>query len=71
VEALASDYAVRVAMGGESALRSVAKALPGLILLDVMMPGMDGFEGLSPVERGPGHAGHTSHFPYRRFRRRG
>jgi two-component system sensor histidine kinase/response regulator len=44
VEALAGDYAVRVALDGESALRSVAKALPGLILLDVMMPEMDGFE---------------------------
>jgi two-component system, sensor histidine kinase and response regulator len=44
IEALGDDYAVRVATDGAAALQSVAKALPDLILLDVMMPGMDGFE---------------------------
>ncbi|MBI5437728.1 MAG: response regulator [Nitrosomonadales bacterium] len=37
-------YAVRTAASGEEALASVAEQLPDLILLDVMMPGIDGFE---------------------------
>ncbi|MDD2915619.1 MAG: response regulator [Gallionella sp.] len=37
-------YAVRTASSGEAALASVAEQLPDLILLDVMMPGIDGFE---------------------------
>jgi two-component system, sensor histidine kinase and response regulator len=41
---LSDEYSVRVATDGEAALRAVAKKLPDLILLDVMMPGMDGFE---------------------------
>jgi putative two-component system response regulator len=43
LEALGEDYAVRVATGGADALDSVKETLPDLILLDVMMPGMDGF----------------------------
>jgi len=40
----AEGYAVRTAASGEEALASVAEQLPDLILLDVMMPGIDGFE---------------------------
>jgi putative two-component system response regulator len=44
VETLGDDYDVSVAMDGESALESVADDQPDLILLDIMMPGMDGYE---------------------------
>ena len=44
VETLGDDYDVRVAMDGESALEAVADDPPDLILLDIMMPGMDGYE---------------------------
>ena len=44
VEAFADDYDVMVATDGPSTLEAVAKVMPDLILLDVMMPGMDGFE---------------------------
>lgn len=37
-------HAVRTATSGEEALASVAEQLPDLILLDIMMPGMNGFE---------------------------
>ena len=37
-------YNILVATSGETALRIARKANPDLILLDVMMPGMDGFE---------------------------
>jgi putative two-component system response regulator len=37
-------HAVRSAASGEDALASVAEQLPDLILLDIMMPGIDGFE---------------------------
>lgn len=39
-----SGFKVSVAKSGESALEKVQEALPDLILLDVMMPGIDGFE---------------------------
>lgn len=44
VETLRKECVVRVAMDGESALESVADDKPDLILLDIMMPGMDGYE---------------------------
>jgi PAS domain S-box-containing protein len=40
----AEGYPVRSAVNGELALESVAQAAPELILLDVVMPGIDGFE---------------------------
>jgi len=39
-----AGYEVLVALDGESALRRTAQALPDVILLDAVMPGMDGFE---------------------------
>ena len=44
VETLGDDYDVQVAMDGETALASVAEDPPDLILLDIMMPEMDGYE---------------------------
>lgn len=44
VEALRNDHKLSVAMDGEMALRSVANKPPDLILLDIMMPGLDGYE---------------------------
>jgi CheY-like chemotaxis protein len=39
-----SGYQVSVAIDGESAIEQVKYHLPSLILLDIMMPGIDGFE---------------------------
>ena len=44
VDALGEIYDVSVAMDGHGALEVVAENPPDLILLDVMMPGMDGYE---------------------------
>ncbi len=44
VEALGSEYEVSVAMDGEGALQIINTNHPDLILLDIMMPGIDGYE---------------------------
>jgi len=44
VHALRDEYKLAVALDGEAALRSVDKAVPDLVLLDIMMPGIDGYE---------------------------
>jgi PAS domain S-box-containing protein len=43
-DTLAADYRLHVAMNGPDALRLAEQYLPDLVLLDIMMPGMDGFE---------------------------
>jgi len=44
VEALGNDYDISVALDGESALEDIESHPPSLILLDIMMPGIDGLE---------------------------
>lgn len=39
-----NDYKVRLTSNGNHALVTIQKEAPDLILLDIMMPGMDGFE---------------------------
>ena len=41
---LSEGYQIRVAESGESALRRVQASRPDIVLIDVNMPGMDGFE---------------------------
>jgi two-component system, sensor histidine kinase and response regulator len=53
VAALADSYSVRVTMDGTTALNSIAVVKPDLILLDVMMPGMDGFEVCAKLKANP------------------
>jgi sigma-B regulation protein RsbU (phosphoserine phosphatase) len=44
VQALRDEYKLSVALNGETALRSAEKNAPDLVLLDIMMPGIDGYE---------------------------
>ncbi len=44
LETLGSDYDISVATDGESALEYISQETPDLILLDIMMPDMDGYE---------------------------
>jgi PAS domain S-box-containing protein len=46
-------FAVVEAANGREALDRLAEGLPDLILLDLLMPEMDGFEFLDEVRRGP------------------
>ncbi|MCB1556206.1 MAG: PleD family two-component system response regulator [Alphaproteobacteria bacterium] len=52
-------YDVLVATDGEDALRKVAEESPDIVLLDVMMPGMDGFEVCRRIKQNPD----TGHIP--------
>ena len=54
-----SGYIVLVATNGESALQRAAQALPDIVLLDAMMPGMDGFEVARRLRAHPD----TAHIP--------
>ncbi|MCV6587723.1 MAG: response regulator [Marinobacterium sp.] len=50
---LADDYRIRVATNGRIALQIAAKQMPDIILLDVMMPEMDGYEVCRQLKENP------------------
>ena len=52
-------HQVSVAFGGKEGLRKAAEENPDLILLDVMMPEMDGYQTCSLLKSQPG----TRHIP--------
>ncbi|MBZ0291529.1 MAG: response regulator transcription factor [Anaerolineae bacterium] len=47
----AEGYTVRTATDGQQALRVFQRYKPQLVILDVMLPGMDGFEVLQHIRR--------------------
>ena len=51
-----SDYRRRVAIDGDTALRLARNSPPDLVLLDVMMPGIDGFEVCRRLRANPATA---------------
>jgi serine phosphatase RsbU (regulator of sigma subunit) len=52
-EALKGDYKLSVALDGESALKAVAASQPDIVLLDIVMPGIDGYEVLRRLRADP------------------
>ena len=48
--ALGGDYVIKAAINGMIALKIAQKAPPDLVLLDIRMPGMDGFEVMSQFQ---------------------
>ena len=47
------NFRMRTASGGQEALDAVATEKPDLILLDLMMPGIDGFEVIRRLREDP------------------
>ena len=50
-------YAVRTAENGEEAMRRLGEEKPDLILMDVVMPGQNGFQLTRTITRDPRYAG--------------
>ena len=48
------EFSVRTFPDGQSAMKAVKEDLPDIVVVDVMMPGMDGFEFCSQLRRLPG-----------------
>lgn len=51
--ALRDDYDIDSALGGHEAIRKVKQHMPDLILLDVMMPDLNGFDVCSIIKADP------------------
>lgn len=50
VDTLDNDYELSVAMDGKSALKFMEQVVPDIVLLDIIMPEMDGFEVFSKMK---------------------
>ena len=50
---LANGYAVTIADSGEDALARIKTDLPHLVLMDVVMPGQNGFQATRAIARDP------------------
>jgi len=48
---LGSDYTIYTATNGTSAIEKAKEYMPDLILLDIIMPGMDGYETLAEIKK--------------------
>ena len=48
-----NGYETAVAQSGEEALEAISKEKPDLVLLDIMLPGIDGFEVCEIVKLNP------------------
>lgn len=55
VEALKAEYKLSVALSGEDALKIIDRTPPDLVLLDIVMPGLDGYEVCRRVRASPSH----------------
>ena len=53
----AAGFRVESAMNGEEGIAKARELNPALILLDIMMPGIDGWETLTRLKRDPETAG--------------
>ena len=56
-------YDVKTASNGEEGLREVDAQHPDLVILDIMMPGMDGIEACKQIRTNP----ETAHIPVLMF----
>ena len=64
-QVFAADHQVLMATNGAQALALCASQQPDLVLLDVVMPGMDGHEVCRRLQSDPAtrHPGHLCHRP--------
>ena len=46
-------YAVEIALDGESGYKKAVETQPDIVLLDIMLPGIDGFEVLEKIKKEP------------------
>lgn len=64
------DYDLAFAKSGHDALQSLQVKPADLILVDVTMPGMDGYQACQAIKADPSTRGDSSHFLCRADRQR-
>ena len=62
---LKKGFEVVMAVDGEQALEMARAEAPDLILMDISLPGLDGWEATRRLKARPGNSGHPHHRPHR------